>query len=76
MFFFSRVTVVSAAVEPISGWADNMHGPTGFCMGIMKGLLRGLYIDIDVNLNTVPVDCVAKVLIAAAWLRGTDQKLR
>ena len=70
------VAVTHAAAEPIVGWSDNIHGPTGFAMGILKGILRGFYVDKDVNLKTVPVDAVAKILIASAWQRGTNQKLR
>jgi len=77
-FWLSKlyVAVTPAAAEPIVGWSDNIHGPAGFGMGILKGIVRGFYIDKDVNLKTIPVDAVVKILITSAWHRGTNQKLR
>ncbi|XP_012270704.1 fatty acyl-CoA reductase wat isoform X2 [Orussus abietinus] len=67
MGMFRPGIVVSTAEEPLSGWIDNIYGPTGVVTGASTGLLRTLHCDAAKNANIVPVDLTVNALIASAW---------
>lgn len=51
----------------VSGWIDNMYGPTGIIVGVGSGLLR-VFRSIPENFaELVPVDMVCSALLASAW---------
>lgn len=58
---------MSTYKEPITGWIDNLYGPTGVCAGVASGLLRTLHCNDDVIANIVPVDTCVAALLAVAW---------
>lgn len=66
IFFFNK-TVVSTYKEPVSGWIDNLYGPTGIAVGTVSGLLRVSLCDESKIADVVPVDTCISGLIAAAW---------
>ncbi|GAB0091207.1 Fatty acyl-CoA reductase [Sergentomyia squamirostris] len=58
--------VLPTAQEPISGWTDNMYGPTGMMVGVGAGLIHVCYVHKDNNAELVPVDyCVNSILVSA-----------
>lgn len=59
--------VISTYREPLTGWIDNMYGPTGIAAGGASGLLRTLHCDGSIHANVVPGDMVANALLATAW---------
>lgn len=59
--------VISTAKEPISGWINNVYGPTGVVMGAGVGLIKVLHCDGDRVADMVPVDMVINNIIAVAW---------
>lgn len=59
--------VVSTYKEPVSGWIDNLYGPTGIAVGTVSGLLRVSLCDESKIADVVPVDTCISGLIAAAW---------
>ncbi|XP_012265211.2 fatty acyl-CoA reductase wat-like isoform X1 [Athalia rosae] len=66
MGIFRPAIVVSTAHEPITGWIDNLYGPTGVVAGAASGVLRTLHCDPEINANIVPVDLTVNALIASA----------
>lgn len=58
---------MSTYKEPVSGWIDNLYGPTGIAVGTVSGLLRVALCDESKLADVVPVDTCVSGLIAAAW---------
>lgn len=53
--------------EPISGWIDNMYGPTGAGIGVSTGILRALYCTQNKIADMIPADYVINNIVVAAW---------
>jgi alcohol-forming fatty acyl-CoA reductase len=51
----------------MSGWIDNLYGPTGALVATAAGLLRTMHTDGDVDSNIVPCDMAINGILAAAW---------
>lgn len=68
---FRPAIVISTYEDPVSGWVDNMYGPTGILFGVGAGVLRVLNIEQDYNAEIVPVDMCVNSLISSAWEVGT-----
>lgn len=64
---FRPAIVISTYQEPISGWIDNLYGPTGVAAGAGTGILRSIHCDGSVHANVVPGDFTVNALIASAW---------
>ncbi|XP_044013795.1 uncharacterized protein LOC122856167 [Aphidius gifuensis] len=64
---FRPAIVISTYKEPISGWIDNVYGPTGALVGAGAGLIRTLNIDKNCTAELVPVDYTVNALVASAW---------
>lgn len=64
---FRPAIVTSSVREPVTGWIDNLYGPTGVVAGVATGLLRTMHCDKDIIANIVPVDMTVNALIASAW---------
>ncbi|XP_066251790.1 fatty acyl-CoA reductase wat-like isoform X2 [Euwallacea similis] len=63
---FRPAIVIPTYKEPVSGWINNLYGPTGIAVGAGIGLLRTLHCDAKVNANLVPVDmCVNSLIVIA-----------
>jgi len=67
-----RPSIITASwKEPLPGWIDNFHGPSGYLVSSGKGVLRTMYGHKDKICDMIPVDVVANTIIAAAWSVGT-----
>jgi len=64
---FRPAIVVGTRSEPVSGWIDNLYGPTGVFVGAGTGFIKTIHVDGTKNANIVPVDMTVNALIASAW---------
>ncbi|KDR07123.1 fatty acyl-CoA reductase wat-like [Zootermopsis nevadensis] len=64
---FRPAIVVATRDEPVSGWIDNLYGPTGVVVGAATGLIKTLHGDAGVNADIVPVDMAVNAVIVSAW---------
>lgn len=67
MSSFVSVTVVGTRSEPVSGWIDNLYGPTGVFVGAGTGFIKTIHVDGTKTANIVPVDMTVNALIVSAW---------
>ena len=65
------ITVTAAWKEPLSGWIDNLNGPTGLLAGAGKGILRSLLCYRNLIADLIPVDIAINLLISVAWHTAT-----
>ena len=61
------VAVVGTRSEPVSGWIDNLYGPTGVFVGAGTGFIKTIHVDGTKGANIVPVDMTVNALIVSAW---------
>lgn len=61
---------MSSLKEPVSGWTDNIYGPTGLLIGGGKGLLRVSYCNKHISQNSIPIDIVIKAILVVTWKLG------
>lgn len=54
-------------MEPMSGWIDNINGPTGLMSAVGKGVLRTALCNIKKVVDIIPLDYTVNLIIAAAW---------
>lgn len=66
--------MTAAWKEPISGWVDNLNGPTGILVGAGKGVIRSMHCNAELNADLVPVDVAINSLIVLAHKLGTSQR--
>lgn len=59
--------IIGTAKEPVSGWIDNIYGPTGIVVGASLGLLHTMRAKSSMTADMVPGDMVVNTIIAAAW---------
>ncbi|CAB3363817.1 Hypothetical predicted protein [Cloeon dipterum] len=59
--------IIATWKEPVSGWIDNVYGPTGVVVGAGLGILRTLQADKEMVADLVPVDMAVSALIATAY---------
>ncbi|XP_071441774.1 fatty acyl-CoA reductase wat-like [Hetaerina americana] len=64
---FRPAIIIATWRDPVSGWIDNLYGPTGVVVGAGTGVLRTLHCDKNIVADMVPVDMTVAALIAAAW---------
>ncbi|OXU23344.1 hypothetical protein TSAR_015220 [Trichomalopsis sarcophagae] len=64
---FRPAIVVSTHREPVTGWIDNVYGPTGALVGGGAGLIRTFHLDRACTAELVPADLTVNALIATAW---------
>ncbi|KAJ8707569.1 hypothetical protein PYW07_011246 [Mythimna separata] len=69
---FRPSIVIGTSKEPVSGWIDNVYGPTGVVVGAAVGLLHVLNCNPKVVADLVPGDMVVSGVIAAAWRTARD----
>ncbi|XP_032667535.1 putative fatty acyl-CoA reductase CG5065 [Odontomachus brunneus] len=62
--------VVASLKEPVPGWVDNLHGPTGLMIGAGKGVIRSMLCNADYTVNLIPCDLAINATIALAWQVG------
>lgn len=63
--------VTPALREPVKGWTNNFNGLAPLLLAVAKGLLKVMHADLSICGNNIPVDTAAKMIIVAAWKRGT-----
>ncbi|KAF4530067.1 hypothetical protein B566_EDAN018300, partial [Ephemera danica] len=73
---FRPSIVLATWKEPVSGWIDNVYGPTGVVVGAGLGILRTLHADKDAVADLVPVDLAVSCLIATAWDTAVNNSRR
>lgn len=66
--------VVASWKEPVSGWIDNVNGPTGIILGSAKGLIRSMYADETCVADLIPVDTVINLIITLGWFANSYAK--
>ncbi|XP_028177308.1 fatty acyl-CoA reductase wat-like [Ostrinia furnacalis] len=64
---FRPAIVIATVKEPVTGWIDNVYGPTGVVVGAAIGLLHALHCDPKAIADLVPGDMVVNACIATAW---------
>ncbi|XP_047542490.1 fatty acyl-CoA reductase wat-like [Vanessa atalanta] len=69
---FRPSIVIATADEPVSGWIDNVYGPTGVVVGAAVGLLHVLNCSPKALADLVPGDLVVNGCIATAWKTAKD----
>ena len=68
-----RPSIVTAAWrEPVSGWVDNLNGPTGMLAAAGVGLMQTIYAKRDKRADLIPVDIACNMLCVLAWKIGTS----
>lgn len=60
-------SVLSTYKEPVPGWTDNLYGPTGLVVGVVRGFIHAIYGDPIKKANLVPADYCVNAIIASAW---------
>lgn len=73
VFVFSNV-VTAAFEEPVPGWIDNLHGPTGIFVSIGKGILRSIFCNVQNHVELIPVDFAINSLIGIGHKVATEEK--
>ncbi|XP_046383568.1 fatty acyl-CoA reductase wat-like [Ischnura elegans] len=69
---FRPAIIIATWREPVSGWIDNLYGPTGVVVGAGTGVLRTLHCDKNIVADMVPVDMTVAALIASAWATAKE----
>jgi fatty acyl-CoA reductase len=64
---FRPAIVVGTRSEPVTGWIDNLYGPTGVFVGAGTGFIKTINVDGTKTANIVPVDMTVNALIVSAW---------
>ncbi|KAL6433467.1 hypothetical protein ACFW04_006534 [Cataglyphis niger] len=72
-----RPSIVTASwKEPVSGWVDNMNGPTGLIIGAGKGVIRSMLCNANYLTDIIPCDMAINAMIALAWQVGTEKSIK
>ncbi len=70
-----RPSIVTAALkEPLTGWIDNINGPTGVIAGVATGALSVVRCKEKLVADVVPVDIAINLMITVAWKTATQIK--
>lgn len=70
----ARPSIVLASMkEPMSGWIDNINGPTGLLIAAGKGVLRTMLLQERFILRVIPCDMAINAIIALAWKIGIEK---
>ena len=64
---FCHFEVIATAREPVSGWIDNLYGPTGLLVASNLGITRSTLANPKFVADVVPVDYVVNLAVAASW---------
>lgn len=59
--------MIGSYTEPISGWIDNIYGPTGVAAAVGAGLLRTILFNTELRTDLVPVDMTVNAALATGW---------
>ncbi|XP_058835278.1 fatty acyl-CoA reductase 1-like [Topomyia yanbarensis] len=72
LVIFRPSIVTSAETEPIPGWIENFNGPAGLMVGAGTGVLRTSCMNMDSNMNCIPVDVSIKAILIATWQKANE----
>ncbi|XP_069691444.1 fatty acyl-CoA reductase wat-like [Periplaneta americana] len=64
---FRPSIIVCTKNDPVSGWIDNLYGPTGAVVGVGVGMIRTMHINGKYMADIVPCDMAINGLISSAW---------
>lgn len=53
--------------DPIPGWVETLHGPTGLLVGAGKGVIRSMHCRPEYNADVMPCDMAINAIIILAW---------
>jgi len=67
---FRPSIVVASSKEPVSGWIDNLNGPTGIFAGWASGILRTMRVDRKKKADFIPVDLAINMMCVIGWKTG------
>jgi hypothetical protein len=59
--------VLSTRSDPVSGWIDNLYGPTGAVVAVGLGMIRTMHIKEKFVGDMIPCDMAVSALVASAW---------
>ncbi|XP_025409428.1 fatty acyl-CoA reductase wat-like [Sipha flava] len=59
--------IIATSDEPLSGWINNVYGPTGVVAATWMGLMRIMIADQTKIADVVPADYVSNAVLACAW---------
>lgn len=65
--------MVASWKEPVPGWVDNIHGPTGLMIGAGKGVIRSMLCNVDYTVDLLPCDIAVNATIGLAWQVGLEK---
>ncbi|XP_076643131.1 putative fatty acyl-CoA reductase CG5065 [Halictus rubicundus] len=65
--------VLPSVKEPMTGWVDNINGPTGLMIAAGKGVLRTMLMNEKMWLRVIPCDMAINATIALAWKIGIEK---
>ncbi|XP_034249185.1 putative fatty acyl-CoA reductase CG5065 isoform X4 [Thrips palmi] len=68
--------VVTSHSDPLPGWIDNLNGAAGIVVANLKGVMRYVNVNLDMALDSVPVDVATKLIVLASWSKGLGLQLR
>jgi hypothetical protein len=57
--------------DPIPGWVENLHGPTGLLVGAGKGVIRSMHCRSEFSADIMPCDIAINTIIILAWRVAT-----
>lgn len=64
---FRPPIVLSTYREPVAGWTDNLYGPSGICVGTVRGVVHVILGNERKKANLVPADYCVNAMICAGW---------
>ncbi|XP_034249183.1 fatty acyl-CoA reductase 1-like isoform X2 [Thrips palmi] len=67
--------VVTSHSDPLPGWIDNLNGAAGIVVANLKGVMRYVNVNLDMALDSVPVDVATKLIVLASWSKGLGLQL-
>lgn len=71
---FRPSIVLPSYSEPVPGWVDSLNGPAGVVMAVGGGAMRCLLIDLNVKMQSIPVDICINALITSTKHVATVEK--
>lgn len=72
---FRPSIVVPSYAEPFEGWVDSLNGPPGVVMAVGGGALRCLLIDLDAEMQSIPVDiCINALLTSTKFVATVKER--
>lgn len=72
---FRPSIVVPALKEPLEGWVDSLNGPPGVIMAVGGGALRCMLLDINAEMQSIPVDiCINAMITSTKFVASLNSR--